>query len=425
MAWDWGKAALLLARHDFVLVGYRGVDGSTVLDCPTVTKVLAGDDDPLSEESMRKLASAWIADAERLKGRGVNLDGYTMLECIEDHEAVCRVLGYTRINLLSESYGTRIAYLYGLRHPGRLFRSAMIAVNPPGHFIWDARVTDRQLRRYATLWSQDSSVSAISPDLYGTLRTVLSAMPRRWLVFPINPGKVRIVTFALLFQRSSAAMVFDTFIAAEHGDPSGLALMSLAYDFVVPSLGTWGDLACKAISADFDSTMPYTEDPALTPLGSPMTRVLWGPLSYTRWPMQRLPDDFRKGRQSDVETLLLSGSLDFSTPPEFATAELLPLLTNGRQVILSECGHVNDMWYAQPEHTRRLLTSFYETGVPDTSLNAYLPMNFHVGWGFPAIAKASLAGAVLISLGVVAVIVWLVRRYRRRKTTEVVVAANA
>ncbi len=67
------------------------------------------------------------------------------------------------------------------------------------------------------------------------------------------------------------------------------------------------------------------------PLGSPMSTLLWGPLSYCRWPTQELPGEFRKPHQSDVETLLLSGSVDFSTPPEFATKELLPYLKNGRQ----------------------------------------------------------------------------------------------
>ncbi len=59
MSWDWGKASTFLPEHDFVLVGYRGVDGSTVLDCPEVTKAFKGDDDLLGEGSMRTIGRAW------------------------------------------------------------------------------------------------------------------------------------------------------------------------------------------------------------------------------------------------------------------------------------------------------------------------------------------------------------------------------
>jgi len=252
MQWHWESIPYLLSEYDLVAVGYRGVDGSTVLDCPEVAAAFKGNDDLLGEESLKTIGRAWNASAERLTAQGIDLDGYTMIECIEDNEAVRKALGYERINLLSASYGTRVAYLYGLEHPQRINRSVLIGVNPPGRFVWEPKMIDGQLKRYARLWAQDATASLRSKDLYATLRTVLADMPHRWLFFPINPGKVKVVTFCLLFQRDTAAMVFDAYIAAARGDASGLALMSLTYDFVLPSMSTWGDLAAKAVSADFD-----------------------------------------------------------------------------------------------------------------------------------------------------------------------------
>jgi pimeloyl-ACP methyl ester carboxylesterase len=389
MDWDWKSISYLLSDHDIVIVGYRGVDGSTVLDCPEVEKAFKGEGDLLGEESMKKIGHAWTESAKRLTSQGIDLDGYTIIECTEDFEAVRKALGYVRINLLSASYGTRVAYYYSLKHPESIHRSVMIGANPPGHFGWDPVMIDTQLKRYSVLWAKDSLMSLKSKDLYADMKSVLNTMPRKWFMFSIDPGKVKVVTFCLLFHRHTAAMVFDAYVAAKQGDPSGLALMSFAYNYVLPSMFTWGDLASKAVSADFDSSRHYSRemDSPDRPLGSPMSQLLWGPLKYGRWPTQQLPDEFRHMQYSDVETLLLNGNIDFSTPAENATNEFLPYLKNGKQVIFSECGHVGDVVYLHSENTKHLLTGFYRDGAVDTSMNAYKSMDFHVSWGFPSIAK--------------------------------------
>jgi pimeloyl-ACP methyl ester carboxylesterase len=357
------------------------------------------------------MGEAWTDCASRLRQREVDLDGYNIMEVIEDMEAARLALGYERVNLLSMSYGTRVAYLYGLKHPHSIHRSVMIAVNPPGHMAWEPKTIDAQLKYYADLWAKDSKMSSRSSDLLATVRHVLNNMPRQWFFLTIDPGKVRIVTFSLLFHRQTAPLVFDAYVAAERGDASGLALMSMAYNYVVPSLMTWGEMASKAVSADFDSSRDYSTemDPPASIIGSPMGKLLWGPLRFGAWPIKLIPEEYRKLQRSAVETLLISGSVDFSTPAEFATNELLPCLSQGRQVILSERGHVDDVWAIQPEATERLLTSFFATGIPDDSRCTYVPMDFTVKWSFPKIAKIGLA-AVFVGIAIiVGSLVWLIK----------------
>ena len=92
-------------------------------------------------------------------------------------------------------------------------------------------------------------------------------------------------------------------------------------------------------------------------------------------------------QSTEVETLLISGSIDFSTPAQFAEQELLPSLRKGQHVVISEQGHVSDFWQFQPEARQRLLTSFYNTGKADASLYTYLPMDFKPTMRFPLLAK--------------------------------------
>ena len=96
--------------------------------------------DLFCDASVANIGGAFVQCAERLQNEGVDLDGYTMVEVVEDMEATRIALGYERVNLLSSSYGTRVAMIYAWMYPDSLYRSAMIAVNPPGHFVWEPEV---------------------------------------------------------------------------------------------------------------------------------------------------------------------------------------------------------------------------------------------------------------------------------------------
>lgn len=412
--------AALLANHDFVRVGYRGVDGSESLDCPEMAHALKGDGvDLLNEQSIAGLRAAARQCSERLQENGVDLDGYTIQEVIGDMETARIAMGYDRINLFSVSYGTRVAQLYVNQHPTSIHRSAMVGVTPPGTLIfWEPQLIDAQIEHYSRLYAQTDN--PLSPDLAESMRTVSHDMPERWLFFKIDPGKVKTATFGLLYERGTAVQAFDAWLAAENGDPSGLALMSLAYDYLVPNSSVLGDMVSKAFSADYDANRDYLVElePANSIIGSPLSYLFWASVSDAdgvTWPTNLMPQEYRQVLPTEVETLLLSGNIDFVTPVEFTTNDLLPVLANGQQVILSEMGHVGDVMYLQPEAADHLLSSFFLEGEADDSLFTYDPVNFEVGLGFPEQAKIALGGVVVLILLIIGTVWFLVHRVRRRR----------
>ena len=407
--------AWLLAKHDEVMVGYRGVDGSPRLDCPEVERAITGSgQDLLSQSSLNALGMSMLACAKHLQAQGVDLAGYTIQEVVDDMEAARSALGYGQIDLLSESYGTRVAQIYADIHPLSLLRSAMVGVNPPGHFLWKPEVVDSQVSYYAALWKQAKGPA--TPDLAEVMRSVNTNMPRHWLFLPIDPGKVQIMAFVMLYHRTSAPIIFDTYLAAAKGDPSGLALMSLAYDLMMPKMMTWGEFFSKGCSADFLPGVDYRAE-LTTPgaiLGSPMALLIWGSAGGN-WPVNAIASQYRQVQPTDVETLLISGSVDFSTPAQFAEQELLPSLLKGQHVVISEQGHVSDFWGFQAEARQRLLNSFYETGTADASLYKYLPMDFKPAIRFPTLAKIIAGASLLLVLGLAWAIWSIVRRIQVRK----------
>jgi pimeloyl-ACP methyl ester carboxylesterase len=335
-------------------------------------------------------------------------------------------LGYERINLLGGSYGTRVEMIYEWMHPDSLHRVVMLAVNPPGRFVWDAEVIDAQIEDYAGLCAQDAECRARTDDLAESMRRVSEDMPNRWLFIPIDEGSVKLLTF-IMFMESiqppgvpvplNGPAAVDMWLAAADGDASGMALASMSRNLFLPTLWTWGEGLSLAASVDdyYDAARDYrTEFEAPdTILGSPVSLFLWsmGP----EWPTHLIPQGYLQVQPSDVETLLVSGSIDFSTPPQFATEELLPHLSNGEQVVLSDLGHTATFWNSQPEARVHMLRTFYDSGEVDASLYAHQALDFHVGLGWPGLAKV-LLGIALLAIVLVAalvfLVVWLVRRRR-------------
>src|SRR5215472_6623159 len=242
------EASRLIARHDIVMVGYRGVDGSSVLNCPEVTAVLSSSADLLGSASLHAYAQAFAACAHRLEHAGVDLAGYTLAEQADDIEAARVALGYHRIDLLSESEGTRLAMIYAWRYPNDVQRSAMIGVNPPGNFLWSGTEIDQGIERYSAYCAQDPSCRSRTADLAATVRNTAAHPPSRWLFLPVKPGNVRMTTFLGMADAAASPPVtgpvtLNSWISAARGNPGGLWVLSMLGDLVLPKVFTWGEFA--------------------------------------------------------------------------------------------------------------------------------------------------------------------------------------
>lgn len=417
----------LVDHHDFVQVGYRGVDGAVVLDCPEISEAIRDASDLLSDTALASYGEASARCARRWQAGGVDLGGYTITEVIDDVEDARVALGYERINLLGESYGTRVEMIYEWKYPDSLHRVVMLAVNPPGHFLWDAKNIDAQIEDYAELCARDSKCSARTNDLLASMRRVAENMPDHWLFIPIDKGGVKATTFIMFVESIQPTGVpvplygpaaIDMWLAADEGDASGMALMSMARNMFLPNLFVFGEFLAKGGSVNdfYDPARDYrTElDPPDSILGSPFSLFHWGMMGG--WPNTLISEEYWQVHPTDVETLLVSGSIDFSTPPQAATEELLPYLSNGEQVILKDLGHTETFWNSQPEARTHMLSTFFNTGEVDASLYTYQPVNFNPGLGWPGLAKV-LLGIVLAVIVLLVVLAWFVlRRVQRRRT---------
>jgi pimeloyl-ACP methyl ester carboxylesterase len=412
---DFEKASRFAENRDVVLVGYRGVDGSVRLDCPEVESALAHSTDFLGEKSFQAQADAFRACADRLADDGIDLGAYGLAQQVDDMEAARKALGYDSIDLLSESAGTRTALIYAWRYPESLHRSVLIGANPPGHFLFDEKTTSQEIARYAKLCSEDEGCRERTDDLAASLRR--THIPDRWLFLPIEEGNVRIASFFGLMESTSEAapvsgpMTIDTWLDSSEGDASGFWFSSLAGDLIFPKLFVWGQYAAAA-RPDADAAREYFSGPGKDRelnLGYAASAFAWGGGRLVDgWPAAPDEDEYSRMRKSSVETLVVSGQLDFSTPPQVARRKLMPYLSNGRQVVLTGLGHTIDFWTYQPEASTRLISAFLESGEVDDSLYEPARVDFTPTVGHGTIAKIvvgamlALAALTLLSLLVMA-----------------------
>src|SRR5215203_6132560 len=407
--------------RDFVLVGYRGIDGSVRLDCPEVESALKRSTDVLSEEFSRAYGEGYRSCADRLSDDGVDLASFGLVQQVEDLEAVRVALGYDRINLLSESAGTRTAMIYDWRYPESISRSVMVAVNPPGNFLLDPETTDEQIGRYAALCAGDDSCRARTDDLAATIRRTAADIPDRWLFLPIKDANVRVMSLFGLLDSTAAAsetpgpMTVDAWLAAAEGDPSGFWFTSVLADLLFPELFIRGQYAAAAM-LDAEAARDYfARGPGdLSNLGRAATAFTWGGGGELAdsWPPAPDEDTYRRVPTSEVETLLVGGDLDPMAPPQVATTQLLPYLPNGHQVVLPGFGHQGTVFREQPEAGSRLINTFFDSGQVDDSLYVPASIDFTPSITFGAIAKITLGAMLALAALTVLSLLVMARRVR-------------
>jgi len=418
---DFPIANRFTANHDVVVVGYRGIDGSVRLDCPEVQSALTGTSDLLAKKTLRAYSAAFRTCATRLTKDGVDLGGYNLVERVDDMEAARTALGYKTLDLISESAGTRTAMIYSWRHPSSINRSIMLAVNPPGHYLYNGPMTDQQIRHYSQLCAADSSCRSRTSDLTATMRSVSRDLPDRWGPFAIKPGNVKLASFFGLMDATSEAaplsapQTIDTWLSAAHGDNSGMWLLSLFGDMAIPTSHVWGDVpATGQVDNQYATDYYANGGDHGSILNNGFTDHLWGNGGLVgSWPHSPEVDQYTALRPTNVPTLLISGDVDFATPAPFAT-EMLPSLRNGHQVVLHNLGHTEDTFNYQKPAFSRLVNTFFDTGRVDQSAYTSRTMSFHAA---PTHSKlAMIAVASVSGLVVVAAILlgWLSLRLRRR-----------
>ena len=415
-------ASRFTANHDVVLVGYRGVDGSSVLDCPEVTSALDDSADMLGQASFQAYANGFRTCATRLTADGVDLAGYTLPEQVDDLEAARQRAGLQADRPRQRERGYPPCNDLCLALPDEHFRSVMIGANPPGDFLFDTATIDQEFQSYARLCAADAGCSKRTNDLIATIKHTAANMPDHFLFLPINKGNVLAATSFGMQESTddaapdSAPMTIDAWLSAAAGDPSGLWFESFLASIAFPQSFVWGEFASVG-SIDFPAVRQYFAHPDPSIIGSPGTAFLFaGGELANAWPAATDSDQYMHVQTSNVQTLVISGALDMATPAQNATDQLMPSLPNGHQVVVPQLGHAGSFWSYNPAGGTALITTYLETGRVDQSLYTSPHVSFTPASTQTAIAKdivATMTGLAVLTVVSLLLMWWRIRRRGR------------
>ncbi len=332
-------AALRLTR-DVLVVDVRGVGRSGRLACDI--EFPGG----LQSRFDALFPLDHAAACREYLSRRAGLDRYTTASTVDDLEQLRAWLGYSAVNLVGTSYGTRVAQVYMRRHPGAV-RTAVLngvaAVHQP-LYVEHAALLQRALDRLVAECAASEACRGAYPDLDRRL----AGLFERFRAGPVavqvkgQPARFTAGAFAyalrgLLYGRGAELPMMIA--RAGDGDLSAFAEYYLER---VDWVGSANDEAGYHFSVLCAEDIAPLSDAAVdratqgTFMGSHLIagyRAVCG-----LWPYAKMGAEHWRPVRSDIPTLLLSGGRDPVTPPESAE-EVARHLTRKVHVVVPNGGH--------------------------------------------------------------------------------------
>lgn len=313
--------------RDFVFIEQRGAD----LKCPDQGK------DEADEAYIDRCRT-------RLELEGTQLDAYNTVELADDVADFKEALGYDSLVLNGVSYGTAWGQEVMRRHEkilsGVILDSVVSPATPPLSQIASAQESalDALFRECAG----NGACKKTYGDIESKMKDTLDALEKKKLPAGGNKELGPHEYFALVMQTlqatpGSTPMLIDHVHAALTAGEIQLADDSGGFEPVI-AIGQYFSVMCsdnqfvtaEQVQADRQSVRawmrPYVED------GGDLVKLC------ERWAWKKRTEDGFSLVAANVRTLLLSGTLDFATPPKWAR-EVAAALPNSNWVQARGVGH--------------------------------------------------------------------------------------
>ncbi len=294
---------------------------------------------------------------ERYGKTKVDLRGYSILECIEDVHELRQALGYRKITLRGQSFGSQWSFGIMRKYPESVERALLSGVEPlnnsydmPSHIFNAIKKIWRNLE-------EDERFQPYLPE--GGMSEVAETVIER-----LENGGIKV--FADEQTKPVRILGPDDF---PYWDPrSILEIYHRQLSRWAKPRSGWGRPS-TLLQAMIDSSLNTTparreqlwNDPAVRYLSRRNFAGLMA--SAEVWPSPDVGDEFRTPVKCDVPVVFVNGDWDTSTPIE-NMYEIAPYFPNRHQVVVHRAGHGTINTGMERQHPEFLdqLVEFLKTG---------------------------------------------------------------
>lgn len=346
---------------------------------------------PLDQPGER---SAWLARATAaargcltsLREAGADLLGYTTRESAEDLEDLRRALGVEKISLWGISYGTHLGLAFLRQHPESVESAILAGVEGPDHTFMLPEAQEEHLRFLDAL-ARKHPVGAQVPELHRLVTGVMERLEREPVAVTVEGEPPATVVLGRFDAQLRTAMMFHSrnwdvarvYHDMSRGDFGFLAGFMRDYRRF-QGVGGLGLLMECASGASPERLRKIREQRDETLLGA--ARSFPYPdiceTVYELVPGLDLGAEFRSSVQSDVPTLLISGTMDGVTPVSNAL-EVARGFSAGRHLIIQGGAHDDDLFLSSPLIVEHMLA--FLRGQPAESNVIAVPFEFALPGG--------------------------------------------
>jgi pimeloyl-ACP methyl ester carboxylesterase len=324
-------------RRDLVFVDQRGTGRSAPLHCPD----LENGSEVVDNETMLKMTDVCMRNLQTLPYG--DLQYFSTSIAVQDLEAVRKELGYSAINLVGASYGTRAGLEYLRQFPTSVRRLILDGIAPPDMHLpaADAQIA---LDGVFTSCAKDLQCNQSYPDLATRWKKLLVSMPQKieikhprlikQLNVPMTRDSLIGMVHKTLYSPSTTAALPYVITQAEQGHFEPLVALSGTLSLVGPGAIAYGmhfSVWCGEAYARPKSFVPK-DDFEL------MSTKLYDKVCE-KWPRANIPPEFFDVPVSIAPVLLLSGGIDPVTPTRHGAAVAKALGAKAKHVSVDNAGH--------------------------------------------------------------------------------------
>jgi pimeloyl-ACP methyl ester carboxylesterase len=373
-----------LENRDLILFDQRGTGYSIPnLNCPEL-------DSPDDE------AAATQACHDRLTNAGVNLADYNSDQSAADVADLAQAMGYTEVNLLGISYGTRLG-LVVMRDTPQIIRSVILDSIYPPQIKENEEYAANQAHAFQTLLdgcAADSTCNQAYPDLENVLAKTVDDLNANPATYTDASGQDATLSgndlieaiFKALYDANLIPKLPRVIYQVSQGDYSGLdelnpdAEESQSAQRASLRLALRQDTPDTSSSEGMDNSVQCTEEVPFNDEQKSLAAIPSMPewlqsdaesyiqQTYSDCQIWNVPEGPAKDKQpvvSDIPTLLLSGEYDPVTPAHWGQ-ETAQTLSNGHWFEFPGIGHDT---IDNADCPKNMAATFYDdpTTEPDSS----------------------------------------------------------